>query len=97
MEKNEKNLVLAFRIIVGLIVVVGIVGLVFWVYKPTHIVDGFDCSKHQKEIVSLCKDNQNCVILDKCMEYYNEYQLSQVAYALNDSQGNISEMNEELE
>ncbi len=94
MEKNnEKVLKRVFMVIVGLIVVVGIASFIFWGSNPTKIVDGFDCSKHQEEIVSLCNEEQNCDVLNECMESYDENQLL-VVYAINDSQINISEIKE---
>ena len=108
-EDKQKNLVMVFRIIVGLIVVVGILALVFLMSKPFKIVDGYDCFKHQGELISLCKEKQDCAILEECMKYYdedtvlyveqrlNESTLVEVDDSLNESNGNISETDTEFE
>ncbi len=84
-ENKQKNLVITFRIIAGMIVIVGILALVFWMSKPLNIIEGYDCSKHQEDIISLCKEKQDCAILEECMKYYDEDTLLYVEEKLNES------------
>jgi len=89
-KKEQRRLKMAFLIITGMIVVVGILAFVFMSSQQYKIVDGYGCSKHQTEIISLCIDENNCDVLTQCMDYYDENEGLGIEYLPNIPRDDIS-------